>query len=412
MRLKSYWFIVSVKLISAPFIFALLSCTTTPDSIIKEMEHEKVIEKVIVSSAAEIQVAMVSAKPGDTLFMQNKVWENEKIYFKGNGVEGSPIVLKAETPGKVILSGSSTLRISGTFLVADGLVFQNGGAGETVIEFRDGKEYANHCRLTNTVIKDYNPVEKAIENKWVSLYGTHNRVDHCLLEGKTNQGATLVVWLDGQPNYHRIDHNYFGPRPDLGQNGGETIRIGTSEWSMSDSYTTVDSNYFENCDGEIEIISNKSGHNTFRNNTFDKCAGTLTLRHGNYATVERNLFLGRNAKGTGGVRIIGSHHLVNENYFLDLEGTDLRAAISVMNAQKEPALNGYWLVDSAVITNNVMISCKQGIVMGSGAGERDRVLAPVNCVLSDNKEFLNLKDAGNPDLGLVGVVRTDVGPRW
>ncbi|NND98671.1 MAG: hypothetical protein HKN47_15220 [Pirellulaceae bacterium] len=26
---------------------------------------------------------------------------------------------------------------------------------------------------------------------------------------------------------HRIDHNHFGARPELGRNGGETIRIGT-----------------------------------------------------------------------------------------------------------------------------------------------------------------------------------------
>nr|WP_317039131.1 chondroitinase-B domain-containing protein [Winogradskyella sediminis] len=45
-------------------------------------------------------------------------------------------------------------------------------------------------------------------------------------------------------NNHQIDHNYFGHRPDLGENGGETIRIGTSANSMKSSKTIVESNTF------------------------------------------------------------------------------------------------------------------------------------------------------------------------
>ena len=42
---------------------------------------------------------------------------------------------------------------------------------------------------------------------------------------------------DAPPNYHLISHNYFGFRPALGVNGGETIRVGTSEWSFNTSRT-------------------------------------------------------------------------------------------------------------------------------------------------------------------------------
>lgn len=47
-------------------------------------------------------------------------------------------------------------------------------------------------------------------------------------------------------------------------------------WSQTDTYTTVSYNYFD----------------IYKNNTFDKCAGTLTLRHGNYATIEKISFWG------------------------------------------------------------------------------------------------------------------------
>src|SRR3546814_2638704 len=85
-----------------------------------------------------------------------------------------------------------------------------------------------------------------------------------LFRSKTNAGVTLaVIRRDGDPldNGHRIDHNYFGPRPPLGSNGGETIRIGTSEESLSDSHTIVERNIFDRTSGEVEIVSVKSGGN-------------------------------------------------------------------------------------------------------------------------------------------------------
>ena len=54
----------------------------------------------------------------------------------------------------------------------------------------------------------------------------------------------------------------------FGSNGGETLRIGTSHYSLSDSFTVVENNYFERTNGEVEIISVKSGKNQIRNNVF------------------------------------------------------------------------------------------------------------------------------------------------
>ena len=69
---------------------------------------------------------------------------------------------------------------------------------------------------------------------------------------------------------------------------------------MQDALVTVEHNLFEECDGEIEIISNKSGKNTFRHNTFRRSSGTLTLRHGNWAEVYGNYFLGEGRAEAGG----------------------------------------------------------------------------------------------------------------
>jgi poly(beta-D-mannuronate) lyase len=192
----------------------------------------------------------------------------------------------------------------------------------------------------------------------VSLYGSHNRLDHSQLRGKTNAGPTVVVVRDatqGLDNQHRIDHNWFGPRPLLGVNGGETIRVGTSDTSLSDSNSTVENNWFEGCDGETEIVSNKSGGNTYRGNVFYRSAGALTLRHGNGNRVIDNVFLGDDKAGTGGVRIINADQTVSNNYFERLAGSSNRSALAIMDAQADPPLSGYAPVVNASISRNTFV---------------------------------------------------------
>jgi len=210
--------------------------------------------------------------------------------------------IKAETPGKVIITGDSELKIYGTYVTVSGLWFKNGlSTSKSIVSFRkNSKEFASNCRFTNSTISYFN-VEDGIKNHWVDIWGKNNRVDHNNFTGKESPGTTLVVWLKGEEhikNNHIIDYNFFGPRPELGTNGGETIRIGTSANSMKSSQTLVENNTFKQCNGETEIISNKSCDNIYRNNLFLESEGTLTLRHGNNALVENNVFLGNNKRKT------------------------------------------------------------------------------------------------------------------
>lgn len=337
----------------------------------------------------ELASAIAASVPGDTVVMANGTWTDLNLRFYADGVEGDTITLKAETSGRVILDGQSRLRIGGDYLKVEGLRFSGGGlTGGHVVEFRrSSSNLANHSRLTDCAITDYNPPNVSTEYKWVSVYGTHNRVDHCYFAGKTHDGATLVVWLRDPPNdtpsHHRIDHNYFGPRPELGKNGGETIRVGTSSRSMQDSYVTVENNLFEECDGEIEIISNKSGQNTYRYNTFRRSAGTLTLRHGNNAHVYGNFFLGESKSGTGGVRIIGERHRVYNNYFQDLAGTGYRSALAVVNGIPNSPLNRYFQVKEAVIAFNTFVNVEETFVIGAGMSS-EQSLAPDSITIAGN----------------------------
>src|SRR5690606_18539320 len=206
--------------------------------------------EVLVSSQDEYEKAVAAARPGDTIVLANGEWRDFEVLFTGEGTAEKPITLTAQTKGEVVLTGQSNLRLAGRHLVVSGLVFRDGHSPtDTVIAFRraDG-DYAYHSRVTEVVIDRFNNPERYETDFWVMMYGKHNRFDHNHLEGKSNEGVTLAVRLDSPEsieNHHRIDHNWFGPRPILGSNGGETLRIGTNHYSISNSFTVLENNWFE-----------------------------------------------------------------------------------------------------------------------------------------------------------------------
>src|SRR5262249_32290341 len=157
-----------------------------------------------------------------------------QIPFVVKGTVEQPVTLRAETPGKVILTGTSSLKIDGEFALVQGLLFRGvAAAGDSV------RLAGRHCRVTDTAIGG------GTSKFYVHIFGIENRLDHCYLAGKTSDSPTLQIEVGGEPNRHAIDHNHFGPRPPLGRNGGETIRVGYSHQSMSDSGTVVEQNLFE-----------------------------------------------------------------------------------------------------------------------------------------------------------------------
>jgi poly(beta-D-mannuronate) lyase len=339
---------------------------------------------ITAGDTAALARAINAARPGDTIVLADGPWRDAAIVFAARGEQGRPITLRCATPGNVVLTGTSRLQIGGQYLVVDGLSFRGGSVrSESVIAFRNDKEPASHCRLTNCAMVDYSPPDIEADTKWVSIYGAFNRVDHCYFAGKTNNGQTLVVWVDDRPNHHTIDFNHFGHRPPLGFNGGETLRVGTSGVSMNVSRTLVENNLFERCDGEVEAISNKSCENIYRHNTFLNCSATLCLRHGNRCLVEGNVFLGNRTRGSGGIRIIGEGHRVVNNYLADLEGDDARAAIALTSGLPNSPLNGYFQVKDVVVAFNTLINNKVSFAIGAGAGKKN-TMPPEDCLIADN----------------------------
>ena len=342
----------------------------------------------LVKTNQELYEAIKSAKPGDEIVLSNGVWKDVEIKFIALGTKGNPIILRAETEGEVFIEGVSNLAFGGEYLVVSGLHFRNGySPSKNVIAFRiDEDSVANNCRVTNCVIIDFNKLQRDDDDLWVQFYGRHNQLDHCYIAGKTNGGPTVRVDLKGNQsirNYHKIVNNHFGPRPRKGGARGETIQLGSSFTSMSPSNTTIANNLFEACNGEVEIISSKTNFNEIKNNVFYKSEGSVVTRHGNYAMIDGNYFIGDGEnKNYGGIRIVNTGHWIVNNYFYNIIGENFRSPLAIMNGIPKSPLNRYNQVTDVVVAYNTYVNCKSPWQFGVGTNIAQKDVLPLSEIRS------------------------------
>ena len=356
--MKNYFLFLS-------FLLVLVSCS-----------DKSAFKESVVKSIDELNTAIKDANPGDNIVLANGVWKDVEIEFRGKGTKDNPITIKAETAGKVTIEGQSFLKFGGEYLVVDGLYFKNGfSPSNAVIDFKISTkdapdEIANNCKITNSVIEDYNKPKRDDSDLWVNFWGRHNELSNSYIAGKTNRGPTVrvnIAGIESINNYHQIVNNHFGPRPVKGGPSGETIQLGDSYTSMSPSHTMVANNLFEECNGEVEVISSKTNFNVFKNNVFYKSEGSLVTRHGNYVTVDGNYFIGDGEnENYGGIRIINTGHWVVNNYFYGLKGKSFRSPLAVMNGIPKSPLNRYNQVTDVVVAYNTYVNCSSPWQFGVG----------------------------------------------
>lgn len=340
-------------------------------------------------SLADVSKALENAQPGDTIYVKDGLYQDLSLVWEGKGAEDKPIVVLPQSKGGVVITGSSQLRICGHDLTVSSLVFKDGTApSKNVVDFKNGDDLAQRCRLTDCVIDSYNPTRRDIQCTYVNLYGKNNRVDGCSFLGKKSLGVTLVVMLNYKEcldNRHVIENNYFGPRPVYGSNGAETIRVGTSQQCLENSRTVIQNNLFDRCNGEVEVISIKSSENVISGNILYECEGVLALRHGDRNIASGNLFIGNGVRNTGGIRVVGEDQQIYDNEFYSLEGERFFSALALMNAVPNSLPNRYIQVKGADIHDNIFVDCA-ALEFGTG-NDFERVLPPVEIKFHNNQIF-------------------------
>ncbi|MFE5317555.1 chondroitinase-B domain-containing protein [Paenibacillus sp. NPDC056579] len=379
----------------------------------------------------ELRQAVEKALPGDVIVMKNGIWTDVELELKTSGTPDQPITIKAEAPGEAVLTGASALTFAGEYVVVEGLFFKDGvqpgrNGSDTVIRFL--KE-SSHCRLSETAIIDYHPANPEKKYFWVTIDGSHHRVNHCYFKGKYYAGQLLRNMKYSSHNL--IDGNYFVDIPAYGINGLEIIQvmgIGSDGelGSAGGEHVLIENNLFERADGECEeVISLKSNHDTVRNNTFKESIGGLVIRSGHNTVVEGNYFIGGQVGGTKGIRITGEDNIVKGNYLTGLQGF----GISVMSGeyiddyltdQWQPTLRAgtplgrvpvYNWSKNNTIADNVLIH-NDGVDLDIGIGyktawpSKQRVLLPESNRIADNvivKEKGRVYTAAQQDASVMNI---------
>ncbi len=269
---------------------------------------------VLVQDTTQLASALKGARPGDVISMKSGDWKDVQIATTKGGEPGQPVVLRAELPGQVTLSGSSRLEINAPYVTIDGLLFQHGAISSgAVIQFN-----SHHGLVANTAIVDYNPAAFETNYYWVFFQGDNNVVDRCYFKGKANLEPLIGNALDGS-RHNAVVHSYFKDIPYRDGNGREDIRVwGSGKMETRDddgAYFLIQGNLFDHADGEgTEIISLKSNFNQVIENTILATRGCLNIRRGNHNTVAGNIILGQSIPGAEGLRMSGEHNTVRGNY--------------------------------------------------------------------------------------------------
>lgn len=359
--------------------------------------------QIFVDNYDDFKDACEAAKAGDEIILAAGRYTPSSIkMIDVAGTSENPVIIRAEQIGADTLDAETYFElIHCSYVSFQGFVIN---ITEKSTTFKI--QACNNIRITQNILDGSG--ENNSSSTWVSIQGywddpvgrsSHNRIDHNIFRNKHTLGN--MIRIDGTDEtwvsqYDVIEFNHFknmGPRA---VNEMEAIRIGWSNMSESDGYCTVSGNLFEECNGDPEIISVKCNKNTLSHNTFLRCQGTLSLRHGNESLVEGNFFLGEEVEGTGGVRIYGSDHRIINNYFEGLAGTKWDAPITLTFGDEEEgggSLSKHFRIERAVIANNTLVNNFHGIEVGyDNNGKyslppRDVVLA-YNLVTSDTGTFV------------------------
>jgi poly(beta-D-mannuronate) lyase len=312
-----------------------------------------------VSSISGLQSAINAANPGDTIVMANGTYTSSSaITITRVGTAASPIVIKAASVGGVTINGTDGFHFNSpaAYVTVSGFVLRHG----TGIGIASG---TSHCRLSQNIIEL--TIAAGADVSYINIAGDDVQIDRNELRNKSTLGEMLDISGSGSQVARRlwVHHNYFHDFTSPGGNGAETIRWGLSGLSLSTGDGVCEYNLFVRCNGENEMISNKSSGNTYRFNTVLDCpGGEISQRHG-----DNCLYYGNYMRNTQGMRIYGDNHQIFSNY---LEGNTI--GINMGNGDGDvhngDPLTSHDRPDNNVVAFNTLINNGTQYQMGGRTG--------------------------------------------
>jgi parallel beta-helix repeat protein len=351
------------------------------------------LRTVSVSSISELMDAIKAAQPGDHIVLADGVYDTtewldknsvDTMLVNAKGTEDAPIVIAAQTVGGAEIKGPAGFQfVDASHLVIQGFKF--------TFSQGDSRGIAVECDTCQHVRFTQNHFELAEESEddnadWLGITSSgsdYNRIDHNTFVNKNTLGNFILIrGSDGvMPQYNRIDHNSITHQNKYIENGGECVRIGSSEYATSPAYTTVEYNHFEACNADAEVVSVKSSDNIIRYNTFTDNEGSLVLRHGNDNLVEGNYFI----NNAGGLRVYGLNQKIINNYFEGNHGDSVEQTFVIGSGTAESDADnadaGYVQPHNILVQNNTLVNNESHIIIGYGD---DKPLPPKDVKFVNN----------------------------
>jgi poly(beta-D-mannuronate) lyase len=336
------------------------------------------LRSITVDTVPELRDALDGAEPGDLILLRDQVWElTSEVDVTRSGTAGHPIVISAETIGGAVIEGSAGLALSDVaHVVVRGLDFRFAASG-VGIDCDD----CSHVRFTRNRFE----LDPDGDAHWFRLVGDshHNLIDRNAFANKATEGNmfTFDGTDDAVASFNRIELNHFSDHTFDGENGGECMRVGWSGLKYARGENLIQYNLFERCNGDPEIVSNKSSNNTFRYNTFRDNDGALVFRHGHGSRAIGNFFLGNE----GGIRVYGDDHLIVNNYLAhNTGGGGTRSTIAIGSGTEldEPASGaGYDAAERVLIAFNTLLDNASHIGIGT---DDDHDVGAIDCTIANN----------------------------
>ncbi|KAA3614654.1 MAG: T9SS C-terminal target domain-containing protein [Calditrichaeota bacterium] len=358
-------------------------------------------ESISVNSISELQDAIDSANPGDEIILANGTYStNSDIKINNiHGIEDNLITIRSEDVTDAVITGNESFLIENS-----SYIHLTGFKIATSVVERDGLEIkaSENIRLSNCV---FDMQESGMKNYWLYVTDASQniRIDHNEFEAKYDEGCFIVVYgpSNGISQYVQIDHNHFKGHYFTGSNGGEAIRFGDSNRQNYSSYSVIEDNLFENCKGDVEVISVKSTNFTVRRNTLSECNGSIVLRHGDSCLVESNFIM----NGSGGIRFYGDNQKIIGNYLYNNDNLNLigssssaRGAIAIGGGSQDDLANGENTYDRPenclVAYNTLAYNLGKNIdigVFGSDSYPPKNLTIANNLVVSDVEKAVNIQ---------------------
>ena len=301
-----------------------------------------------VASDAAMNDIAGKLKPGDVVVIASGSYKDFETVIPESvaGTREQKIIIRAEQPGSVELTGRSRFEIRGRHIQLHGFKFSKTGASSVVLA---GKYNRLHrCQFTEC------GDPKSTQNHVMILPpGTqYNEVDYNEFAGSISM--SIKVRADALGSEHVTQHNFlhhnlFRDIPKLSSNGGEAIQIAGPQGGATELHlkTRVEHNVFLRVNGDAETISNKTPGNFYRWNIIKDSESALTIRGGSDCVIEGNAHI-----NTRPMRVMGSRHKIVNNLFYNAS-----VFLSHGSANYEAARD-------ILFAHNTIINTKSAIVFG------------------------------------------------